>query len=175
MVAPPFFSGHICPAREVKGKKRLFSIKGVARRHGQQKKASLITRKERTEELIRRETKVHDALLSQVRAGQKTAEPAFIKVKRDLEVMQKELNDIDTHLCEGAYIRSGANWKCESEAPTKIFLQLEKWSGQQRFIGIVEVEGDEPGTTRQIIHQPEIENEMRSFYIFVFLPSFSTI
>ena len=119
----------------------LFSIKGVARRHGQQKKASLITRKERTEELIRRETKVHDALLSQVRAGQKTAEPAFIKVKRDLEVMQKELNDIDTHLCEGAYIRSGANWKCESEAPTKIFLQLEKWSGQQRFIGIVEVEG----------------------------------
>ena len=142
----------------------LFSIKGVARRHGQQKKASLITRKERTEELIRRETKVHDALLSQVRAGQKTAEPAFIKVKRDLEVMQKELNDIDTHLCEGAYIRSGANWKCESEAPTKIFLQLEKWSGQQRFIGIVEVEGDEPGTTRQIIHQPEIENEIRSFY-----------
>ena len=142
----------------------LFSIKGVARRHGQQKKASLITRKERTEELIRRETKVHDALLSQVRAGKKTAEPAFIKVKRDLEVMQKELNDIDTHLCEGAYIRSGANWKCESEAPTKIFLQLEKWSGQQRFIGIVEVEGDEPGTTRQIIHQPEIENEIRSFY-----------
>ena len=142
----------------------LFSIKGVARRHGQQKKASLITRKERTEELIRQETQVHDALLSQVRAGQKTAEPAFRKAKRELEVMQKELNDIDTHLCEGAYIRSGANWKCESEAPTKIFLQLEKWSGQQRFIGIVEVEGDEPGTTRQIIHQPEIENEVRSFY-----------
>ena len=142
----------------------LFSIKGVARRHGQQKKASLITRKERTEELIRQETQVHDALLSQVRAGQKTAEPAFRKTKRELEVMQKELNDIDTHLCEGAYIRSGANWKCESEAPTKIFLQLEKWSGQQRFIGIVEVEGDEPGTTRQIIHQPEIENEVRSFY-----------
>ena len=31
-------------------------------------------------------------------------------------------------------------------------------------MGIIEVDGDEPGTVRQIINQPEIEKEIRSFY-----------
>ena len=78
--------------------------------------------------------------------------------------MQKEILDIDNHLCEGAYIRCGSKWKCESEAPTKVFFQQEKWRGQQRFIGIVEVDGEEPNTVRQIINQPEIESEIRTFY-----------
>ena len=46
----------------------LFSIKGVARKHGKEKKASLLTRKERTEEQLRKETKVHDALLKRIRS-----------------------------------------------------------------------------------------------------------
>ena len=72
--------------------------------------------------------------------------------------------DIDTHMNEGAYIRCGAKWKCESEAPSRVFFQCEKWRGQQRYMGIVEVDGDEPGTTRQVINQPEIESEIRTFY-----------
>ena len=76
----------------------------------------------------------------------------------------KEISDIDNHINEGAYIRCGQAWKCESEAPSKIFLQQEKWRGQQRFMGIVEVEGDEPGTTRLITNQPEIENQINEFY-----------
>ena len=31
-------------------------------------------------------------------------------------------------------------------------------------MGIVEVEGDEPGTTRLITNQPEIENQINEFY-----------
>ena len=29
------------------------------------------------------------------------------------------------------------------------------WPGSQRFMGILEVDGDEPGTTRLITNQPE--------------------
>ena len=112
----------------------LFSIKGVARRHGQQKKASLNSRKENIEELIRRETKVYDCLNRQVEAGQIEAEEPFIEYKRKIKNLKKELDDIDTHLCEGAYIRCGAKWKCESEAPTKIFLQQEHYKILQKDI-----------------------------------------
>ena len=31
-------------------------------------------------------------------------------------------------------------------------------------MGIVEVDGEEPNTVRQIINQPEIESEIRTFY-----------
>ena len=31
-------------------------------------------------------------------------------------------------------------------------------------MGIVEVEGDEPGTTRLVTNQPEIEDQINSFY-----------
>ena len=71
---------------------------------------------------------------------------------------------METHINEGAYLRCGAKWKCESEAPSKVFFQCEKWKGQQRFIGIIEVDGEIPGTTRQITNQPEIEATIRTFY-----------
>ena len=144
----------------------LFAIKGVARRHGKEKKSSLLSRKEKAEALLRKETKVHDSLLKKIRSGPSNGdtEEAFLNIKVTINNLQKELFDIDTHMCEGAYIRCGAKWKCESEAPTKVFFQQEKWRGQQRFMGILEVEGDDPGTTRQVINQPEIETEIRSFY-----------
>ena len=112
-------------------------------------------------------TKVHDVLLEKIRSEPLSGvtEEAFILVKEVITPFQKEIPDIDTHLCEGAYIRCGSKWKCESEAPTKVFFQQEKWRGQQRFIGIVEVDGEEPNTVRQIINQPEIESEIRTFYV----------
>ena len=91
-------------------------------------------------------------------------EEAFIICKANLTVLQKEIKDLETHINEGAYLRCGAKWKCESEAPSKVFFQCEKWRGQQRFIGVIEVDGEIPGTTRQITNQPEIEAEVRTFY-----------
>ena len=144
----------------------LFSIKGVARKHGKEKKANLLTRKERSEDQLRKESKVHDALLKRIRSDPPNGdtEEAFFISKNKISVLQKELFDIDTHINEGAYIRCGAKWKCESEAPSRVFFQCEKWKGQQRYMGIIEVDGDEPGTTRQVINQPEIESEIRTFY-----------
>ena len=144
----------------------LFSIKGVARKHGKEKKANLLTRKERAEEQLRKESKVHDALLVRIRSEplNGATEEAFFNSKNKISELQKELFDIDTHMNEGAYIRCGAKWKCESEAPSRVFFQCEKWRGQQRYMGILEVDGDEPGTTKQVTNQPEIESEIRTFY-----------
>ena len=143
----------------------LFSIKGVARRYGKEKKVNLLSRREMAEEAVRRATTTHDELVNKIRSGQLGEnEEELIKVKSEIMGFQKVIIDIDTHLSEGAYIRCGAKWKCESEAPTKIFLQQEKWRGQQRFIGILEVEGDNPDEVRVVTHQPEIEKQINTFY-----------
>ena len=143
----------------------LFSIKGVARRYGQEKKTDLMESKGAAEAKLMEKTRRHDALLEKYRAGQvaQTAD-ALMNIKTEIKLIQKKLQDIDTHLNEGAYIRCGTAWKCESESPSKIFFQQEKWSGQQRFMGILEVEGDEPGTTRLVTNQPEIEDSIKNFY-----------
>ena len=140
----------------------LFTIKGMSRRYGQQKKTDLMSRKGRIEARLMEKTQRHDVLLSEYRAGQiaKTADD-LMQIKTEIKTLQKNLQDIDNHLNEGAYIRCGTAWKCESEAPSKMFFQLEKWSGQQRFMGILEVEGDEPGKTRLVTNQPEIEGSTR--------------
>ena len=104
-------------------------------------------------------------MLKTIRAGPNgNAEEAYIDVRRVITEIEKLLLDIDTQICEGAYIRCGAKWKCESEQPTKIFMQQEKWRGQQRYLGILEVDGDEPGSTRLVTNQPEIETEINNFY-----------
>ena len=143
----------------------LFSIKGVARGYGKQRKTNLMTRKEKAESKLRSATSSHEDLVRKLRTGPcGDTEVAYISIKNVLTNLQKEILDIDTHLNEGAYIRCGAHWKCESEAPSKIFLQQEKWRGQQRFMGIIEVDGDEPNTTRLITNQPEIEAQINQFY-----------
>ena len=74
-------------------------------------------------------TQRHDVLLNEFKAGHiaKTADE-LMDVKTTIKLLQKNLEDIDTHLNEGAYIRCGTawNWICESEAPTKIFFLNKK-------------------------------------------------
>ena len=144
----------------------LFAIKGLSRRYGQIRKTDRARKKETAEEKLRLETKVHDNLIQKLRTEPPSGETeeALIICKANLLVLQKEIKDLESHINEGAYLRCGAKWKCESEAPSKVFFQCEKWKGQQRFIGIIEVDGETPGSTRQIINQPEIENTIRTFY-----------
>ena len=60
----------------------LFSIKGLARGYGKQKKTNLMSRKEKAEEKLRRLTRTHDDLLKKLRLGPNGAtEQAYIKVK----------------------------------------------------------------------------------------------
>ena len=69
--------------------------------------------KERAEEQLRKESKVHDALLVRIRSEplNGATEEAFFNSNNKISELQKELFDIDTHMNEGAYIRCGAKWK----------------------------------------------------------------
>ena len=84
-------------------------------------------------------------------------------LKGMVETLQGELKIINDHLNEGAYLRTGYNWKCESEAPTKIFLKQEQWRGQQRYIGILELEEGQNRPPRVIRTQPEVEEHISDF------------
>ena len=89
----------------------LFSIKGVARRYGKEKKVNLLTRKEMAEEAVRRATAKHDELVNNIRSGQSGQEEELIRVKSEITGFSKVIQDIQTHLNEGAYIKV---W-CEME------------------------------------------------------------
>ena len=47
----------------------MFSIKGVARKYGQTRKANLVQEKESAEEKLKALTKLHDGLLEKIRSG----------------------------------------------------------------------------------------------------------
>ena len=150
----------------------LFSIKGVARRHGQVKKSTLLKQKyeaeERLENAVRRE-KEYEALRA---AGDfsRELEVKMVEVLQNLSTLQARVANIDQHLNEGAYIRTGYHWKCESEASTKLFLQQEKWRGTQRYIGILEIDEGVDQPPRVLRNQPEIETEIRNFYSQLYAP-----
>ena len=87
-----------------------------------------------------------------------------------MSTLQARVANIDQHLNEGAYIRTGYHWKCESEASTKLFLQQEKWRGTQRYIGILEIDEGVDQPPRVLRNQPEIETEIRNFYSQLYAP-----
>ena len=94
----------------------------------------------------------------------------MIEVQKELSTLNARLTNIDNHLNEGAYIRTGFHWKCESEASSKLFLQQEKWRGTQRYIGILEVDDGPDNPPRIVRNQPEIEREIRDFYEQLYAP-----
>ena len=150
----------------------LFSIKGVARRHGQVKKATLLNQKREAEEKLEAATK-QQSECETLRATEDYSRELEVKmagVFSTLSALKSRIANIDQHLCEGAYIRTGYHWKCESESSTKIFLQQEKWRGTQRYIGILEVDEGVDQAPRILRNQPEIESEIRNFYSQLYAP-----
>ena len=65
----------------------------------------------------------------------------LVEHQQETASIRAKLQAVDEHINEGAYIRTGFEWKCESEAPTGIFLKQEQWRGDQRYIGVLELEG----------------------------------
>ena len=62
-------------------------------------------------------------------------------------------------------IRTGKNWQCESEADPRTFFRSEKYFGEQRYIGILEVAtGEEGAELKEVTLQGEIEDEINDFY-----------
>ena len=150
----------------------LFSIKGVARRHGQVKKATLLTQKREVEDRLAAATRRVQECQRLRDQGDFTdeLEVKMLEAQRTLGTSKARLSNIDQHLNEGAYIRTGYHWKCESEASSKIFLQQEKWRGTQRYIGILEIEEGPNRPPRILRNQPEIETEIRNYYEQLYAP-----
>ena len=150
----------------------LFSIKGVARRHGQVKKATLLTQKREVEDRLAAATRRVQECQRLRDQGDFTdeLEVIMLEAQRTLGTSKARLSNIDQHLNEGAYIRTGYHWKCESEASSKIFLQQEKWRGTQRYIGILEIEEGPNRPPRILRNQPEIETEIRNYYEQLYAP-----
>ena len=150
----------------------LFSIKGVARRHGQVMKTTLLDQKRVVEDRLAEATRRVKKCQTLRDNGDYTSEleVKMLEAQNSLSTFKARLVNIDQHLNEGAYIRTGYHWKCESEASTKLFLQQEKWRGTQRYIGILEIEEGPNRPPRILRNQPEIENEIRSFYEQLYAP-----
>ena len=150
----------------------LFSIKGVARRHGQVKKATLLNQKREAEDSLEAAVKQQRELetLRVTQGYSRDLEVKMAEVFSSLSTLKSRVANIDQHLNEGAYIRTGYHWKCESESGTKIFLQQEKWRGTQRYIGILEVDEGVDQVPRILRNQPEIETEIRNFYSQLYAP-----
>ena len=144
----------------------LESIKSIARKHGREKKASLLKKKEVLEERIKAAVDMERELNLRAERGEleETLMIDGLLLKGMVETLNGELRIINDHINEGAYLRTGYDWKCESEAPTEIFLKQEQWRGQQRYIGILELEEGRNRPPRVIRTQPEIEEQISNFY-----------
>ena len=147
----------------------LFSIKGVTRKYGAKRKQSLVSRVEQLEADLHELTGIIDAANKATvreRCNYKPEEEqAVVEAIIQAGAKQKEKERLQDHINHGAYVRTGQHWKCESEAGSKLFFQQERWRGDQRYIGVLEVDaGKEDGSIKLIESQPEIEKEVHRFY-----------
>ena len=147
----------------------LFTIKGETRKYGANRKKNLVSRVEQLEaDLLKLKTTIDEANMYTVQTGHNYTpeqEAKIVEALAQANTKRKELEKLQSHINQGAYVRTGQHWKCESEAGSKLFFQQEKWRGDQRYIGILEVDaGKGDGSTKLIESQPEIEDEIHRFY-----------
>ena len=147
----------------------MFTIKGETRKYGATRKKDLVSRVEQLEaELLELKPILDEANKYTALTGHNYSPEEEAKVAEALaqaNSKRKEKEKLQSHINQGAYIRTGQHWKCESEAGSKLFFQLEKWRGDQRYIGVLEVDaGKGDGSTKLIESQPEIEEEIHRFY-----------
>ena len=81
----------------------------------------------------------------------------------ELERKKIALEKLYNYQVQGAYIRSRAKYKIEGERPTKLFCNLEKYNGVQKFVPqlIIKCENNED---KLINDQKSVEKEIFTFY-----------
>ena len=147
----------------------MFSIKEATRKYGAKRKKNLVNRVEQLEDELLGLTSILDEakLYTAERRYDYTPaqEQAVVEAIIQAGSKMKEKEKLQAHINQGAYVRTGQHWKCESEAGSKLFFQQERWRGDQRYIGVLEVDaGKEDGSIKLIESQPEIEKEVHRFY-----------
>ena len=147
----------------------MFSIKGETRKYGAKRKQNLIGKIEQLEaELLELKKTTDIASKFTVQTGHSfnsLEEREIAEALEQANAKRKEKEALEAHINQGAYVRTGQHWKCESEQGSKLFFQQEKWRGEQRYLGVLEVDsGKGDGSTKLIESQPEIEEEIHKFY-----------
>ena len=147
----------------------LFSIKGETRKYGAKRKKNLIGKLEQLEaELFELKGITDMAKKHTVQTGHTFTpeqEKEIVEALAAASAKSKEKETLEAHINQGAYVRTGQHWKCESEQGSKLFFQQEKWRGEQRYLGVLEIDaGKGDGSTKLIESQPEIEDEIHKFY-----------
>ena len=82
---------------------------------------------------------------------------------KELDSKKVALENLYKYQAQGAYVRSRANYKIEGERPTKLFCNLEKYNGVQKFVPQLIIKGDND-EEKKITEQRSIENEIYTFY-----------
>ena len=100
---------------------------------------------------------LHQLELLEAQADQDTPDTAEL-----LQNTRSELEKIFRLEAEGAAVRARAKYKLEGEKATRLFCQLEKFNGTQKFIPQLIVE--ENGVTKTLNKQVEIETNAQKFY-----------
>ena len=86
-----------------------------------------------------------------------------VDVSDMLKKTRAELEALFRVEAEGAAIRARAHYKLDGEKATRLFCNLEKYNGTQKFIPTLIVL-DEKGNEKIIKKQDEIQNETQRFY-----------
>ena len=144
----------------------LNQIKHISRQHGRAKKISQARTREDLNDKLQRALETEKQLLHRIDNEEWTLE-SYAELtlhQEEVEAIRSQLRVTEERINEGAYIRTGYDWKCESEAPTGIFLKQEQWRGDQRYIGVLELEGAPNRAPTVIRTQQEAERAIVDFY-----------
>ena len=144
----------------------LNQIKHISRQHGRAKKISQARTREDLNDKLQRALETEKQLLHRIDNEEWTLElyAELTLHQEEVEAIRSQLRVTEERINEGAYIRTGYDWKCESEAPTGIFLKQEQWRGDQRYIGVLELEGAPNRAPTVIRTQQEVERAIVDFY-----------
>ena len=105
-------------------------------------------------------------LLHQLEELEAQAGPDTPDATELLQSTRAELENIFRLEAEGAAVRARAKYKLDGEKATRLFCNLEKYNGTQKFIPQLII--DENGTKKVLDKQNEIELETKKFYTKLF-------
>ena len=84
-------------------------------------------------------------------------------IEDELTLKRNELETLLQVESEGAYVRSRAKYNLEGEKPSRLFCNLEKYNGVQKYVPQLLVPGQD-GEEQLLDNQEPIENEILDYY-----------
>ena len=105
---------------------------------------------------------MHDIEILERRLDSRDAEDA--DTTTELTEKKAAIEEINNQRANGAYIRSRAMYKVDGEKPTKMFCELEKYNGIQKFVPQLIVEEENSSNVNTISDQKGVEKEIHDYY-----------